>query len=65
MPGKAAVWKRMSTESSSPIAWDAAAVYTAGDTVTLNGLVYKARWWTTGETPGTAAVWVMSSQNHS
>jgi len=57
IPGKAAVWKRMSTESSSPEAWDAAAVYTAGDTVTLNGLVYKARWWTTGETPGTASVW--------
>nr|WP_274517933.1 carbohydrate-binding protein [Paenibacillus sp. A9] len=28
-----------------------------GDTVSYNGKTYKARWWTTGETPGQAEVW--------
>ncbi|MFG3338874.1 carbohydrate-binding protein [Glycomyces sp. NPDC048151] len=38
-------------------AWDAAAVYTAGDTVTHNGTTYRAGWWTTGEEPGTTGEW--------
>jgi predicted carbohydrate-binding protein with CBM5 and CBM33 domain len=38
-------------------AWDAAAVYTAGDTVTHGGTAYRAGWWTTGEEPGTTGEW--------
>ncbi|WP_321504378.1 carbohydrate-binding protein [uncultured Methanoregula sp.] len=57
IPGKAAVWKRVTTGSSGPVAWDSSAVYTAGDLVTSNGLVYQAQWWTTGDIPGTASVW--------
>jgi chitodextrinase len=38
-------------------AWDAAAVYTAGDTVTHGGAAYRAGWWTTGEEPGTTGEW--------
>ncbi|WP_269430597.1 carbohydrate-binding protein [Paenibacillus dauci] len=38
-------------------AWSASAIYLGGDTVSYNGKTYKARWWTTGETPGQAEVW--------
>ncbi|GEN86670.1 lytic polysaccharide monooxygenase [Oceanobacillus sp. FSL W8-0428] len=38
-------------------AWDANNVYLGGDKVTYNGKVYQAKWWTTGETPGSAGVW--------
>ncbi|MEV3938818.1 lytic polysaccharide monooxygenase [Glycomyces sp. NPDC049804] len=52
------------TPSSTPTgqpadcgAWDATAVYTAGDTVTHDGAEYRADWWTTGEEPGTTGQW--------
>jgi len=32
--------------------------YTGGALVSYNGHTWKAQWWTQGETPGTAAVWV-------
>ncbi|WP_418304220.1 carbohydrate-binding protein [Paenibacillus bovis] len=38
-------------------AWSASAIYVGGDTVSYNGKTYKAKWWTTGETPGQAEVW--------
>lgn len=38
-------------------AWTASAVYVGGDTVSYNGKTYRAKWWTTGETPGQADVW--------
>ncbi|MCC3762143.1 lytic polysaccharide monooxygenase [Glycomyces sp. TRM65418] len=38
-------------------AWDAGAVYTAGDEVTHGGVAYRAAWWTTGEEPGTTGEW--------
>lgn len=37
--------------------WDSAAVYTGGDTVSYGGRRYRAKWWTQGETPGSADVW--------
>ncbi|MFD0587370.1 lytic polysaccharide monooxygenase [Paenibacillus sp. GCM10027627] len=39
-------------------AWSATAVYVAGNKVTHNGVNYEAKWWTQGETPGTAAATV-------
>jgi chitinase len=38
-------------------AWNATSVYTAGMEVTYSKHTYKAKWWTQGETPGTADVW--------
>nr|WP_086938500.1 glycosyl hydrolase family 18 protein [Thaumasiovibrio occultus] len=32
--------------------WDAGKVYTGGDTAVFNGVTYKAKWWTKGDTPG-------------
>lgn len=37
-----------------PAAWVSSAVYVKGDSVTYNGNVYDAKWWTTGETPGSS-----------
>lgn len=37
--------------------WKADAVYVGGDEVTYNGRLYRAKWWTTGEKPGSADVW--------
>ena len=41
--------------------WNASSVYTGGDEVTYNGSTYRAKWWTQGETPGSAAVWELVS----
>ncbi|GLY74301.1 carbohydrate-binding protein [Actinoallomurus iriomotensis] len=38
-------------------AWNATSVYTGGMEVTYSKHTYKAKWWTQGETPGTADVW--------
>lgn len=38
-------------------AWQASAIYTGGDTVSHDGNDWQAKWWTQGETPGTADVW--------
>jgi chitinase len=43
--------------SCSASAWSASAVYTGGMEVTYKGHTYKAKWWTQGETPGSADVW--------
>lgn len=37
--------------------WVSSNAYVGGDTVTYNGSTYKAKWWTQGDTPGSAAVW--------
>lgn len=37
--------------------WDKDTVYLGGDKAVYNGRIYKAKWWTLGETPGTADVW--------
>jgi chitinase len=38
-------------------AWAATSVYTGGDTVSHDGTVYRAKWWTRGEEPGTTGQW--------
>ena len=38
-------------------AWDSAAVYTGGDTVSYQGRRYRAKWWTQGERPDASDVW--------
>jgi chitinase len=39
-------------------AWTAGAVFTGGQLASYNGHIWKAQWWTQGETPGTAQVWL-------
>ncbi|MBN9141764.1 MAG: chitinase C-terminal domain-containing protein [Micrococcales bacterium] len=41
----------------SAAAWSATAVYTGGAVVSYRGAEYTAKWWTQGETPGSAQVW--------
>ena len=38
-------------------AWSNTTAYTGGSLVSFNGHTWKAKWWTQGETPGTADVW--------
>lgn len=37
--------------------WDKSAVYLGGDEVIWKNRIYRAKWWTQGETPGKADVW--------
>lgn len=37
--------------------WNKTAVYVGGNTVSYGGHTWKAKWWTTGETPGTTGEW--------
>lgn len=37
--------------------WNAGTVYNSGDVVVFNNRIYKAKWWTQGEEPGSNAVW--------
>ncbi|GEM_PF-2064772 len=37
--------------------WDPGAVYTQGDAVSHNGRLWRAKWWTRGEEPGTTGQW--------
>lgn len=37
--------------------WETSAVYTGGDQVQHKGILYEAKWWTTGEEPGTTGEW--------
>lgn len=37
--------------------WDKNTVYLGGDTVIWKNRIYRAKWWTQGETPGQADVW--------
>ncbi|EAU86796.2 class V chitinase ChiB1 [Coprinopsis cinerea okayama7 len=41
-------------------AWSATTIYTGGNRATYSGRLWTARWWTQGETPGTAEVWTNS-----
>jgi chitin-binding protein len=38
-------------------AWSASQVYVGGNTAFYNGHIWRAKWWTQGETPGVADVW--------
>ena len=59
--------------ASGPTTWSASSVYTAGMTVTENGVIYKANWWTQGADPahnngglGTGQPWtIVASTNPS
>lgn len=42
-------------------AWSAGTAYTAGAKVSYQSFVYTAQWWTQGDTPGSASVWVKGS----
>lgn len=44
-------------QPASAAQWSEATVYTGGDEVAYNGKLYRAKWWTQGETPGQADVW--------
>lgn len=37
--------------------WDKSRVYNGGDEVAYKGKIYRAKWWTQGERPGSADVW--------
>lgn len=37
--------------------WSSNAVYTKGDRVSVNGVIYEAKWWTTGENPVNSGEW--------
>lgn len=47
----------LSSTETSVKAWDSSAVCTGGDSVSYQGRVYRAKWWTQGETPGNSDVW--------
>ncbi len=34
-------------------AWDASTIYTGGEVVSYEGVIYQAKWWTQGDIPGT------------
>lgn len=38
-------------------AWSASVVYTAGNRVSYNGVIYEAQWWTQGEDPSQSGEW--------
>ncbi|GAA5786809.1 carbohydrate-binding protein [Chitiniphilus shinanonensis] len=40
-----------------PAAWDVARVYNAGDTASVDGVGWRAKWWTQGERPGSGGAW--------
>lgn len=45
---------------SSLKAWSSSTTYVGGDQVVYNNKIYKAAWWTLGETPGSASgVWTL------
>ncbi|MCP4325071.1 MAG: hypothetical protein GY787_25140, partial [Alteromonadales bacterium] len=37
--------------------WDESTVYNSGDTVVVDGITYKAGWWTRGENPALTGAW--------
>jgi chitinase len=44
--------------SCTAAAWSSTAVYVGGNQVSYNGHTWQAQWWTQGETPGVASVWL-------
>src|SRR5207253_10029459 len=58
--------------TSGATTWSASSIYTAGMTVTENGVTYNANWWTQGADPahnngglGTGQPWTIVSTNPS
>ncbi len=37
--------------------WDVSTIYTGGNQVVYNNIIYEAKWWVTGETPDKSAAW--------
>jgi predicted carbohydrate-binding protein with CBM5 and CBM33 domain len=65
-PGTANVWidqgtctpvSRTPGSCAAPV-WDPTSIYTGGSNVSYQAHTWRAQWWTQGDTPGTAAVWV-------
>ena len=46
-----------SLQSGGIAEWNSTSVYVGGDKVVYQNRIYKAKWWTQGETPGQADVW--------
>lgn len=57
LPADEAETSESSTGKDSDTTWDKEAVYTGGEEAAYEGKLYRAKWWTQGETPGTADVW--------
>lgn len=47
----------VTVKNLSAAAWSVSKTYVGGDQATHNGKLYKAKWWTLGEEPGSAQVW--------
>jgi hypothetical protein len=45
------------TTTCTAAQWNSSAVYVGGNTVSWKGHTWKAKWWTTGEEPGTTGEW--------
>ena len=45
--------------------WSSTQVYLGGNEVTYNGSLFKAKWWTLGDIPGSSAVWELVKNNES
>ncbi|CAG7655599.1 glycosyl hydrolase family 18 protein [Actinacidiphila bryophytorum] len=45
------------TTACTAAPWSSSAIYVGGNTVSYGGHTWKAKWWTTGETPGTTGEW--------
>ncbi|WP_338043356.1 carbohydrate-binding protein, partial [Nonomuraea lactucae] len=52
-------WSSTSSATAESCAgpWSSSAVYTGGASVSHNGHNWSAKWWTQGDTPGSADVW--------
>lgn len=66
---KTAAASSASSGNSSIAEWNATTVYTSGDQVQENGIIYKAGWWTKGDDPlsntgvaGSGKVWTVAGK---
>src|SRR5699024_1992765 len=66
-PGESSVWllvegddgkENGNGEEQEAPAWDENTVYLTGDVVSYDDSLYKALWWTQGETPDNSSVWI-------
>ena len=50
---------------SNSVVWESSSIYTKGMEVSYDGKIYRAQWWTQGETPGTVqwGSWLLLSQS--
>jgi chitodextrinase len=56
------VWKLTVDASGMPQSWQANQVYYAGELTNYQNTLYKAKWWTKGEVPGTVgSAWVVGT----